>query len=73
MAKKIKPLATRQDIAAKILSRRTELGKTQKDIYTAAGMTEAGYIRIEQGAQNPSIETLLKIWHALEIDISAIV
>ena len=46
---------------------RKECGKTQKEVYTALGMSANGYASYEQGRTEPSIETLIKLCKVLDV------
>ena len=42
-------------------------GKTQKEVYTALGMSANGYASYEQGRTEPSIQTLIKMCEIFEV------
>ncbi len=46
---------------------RKECGKTQKEVYTALGISANGYASYEQGRTEPSIETLIKLCKVLDV------
>ena len=64
----------RQDIIAKLVAARLEKGITQIELAKMIGTQRSNICRLESGAQNPSIDTLLKISAALgkkiEFDLS---
>ena len=55
----------RQDIIAKLVAARLEKGITQIELARMIGTQRSNICRLESGAQNPSIDTLLKISAAL--------
>ena len=55
----------RQDIIAKLVAARLEKGITQIELAKMIGTQRSNICRLESGAQNPSIDTLLKISAAL--------
>lgn len=46
---------------------RRECGKTQKEVYTALGMSANGYASYEQGRTEPNIDTLIKLCEIFEV------
>lgn len=48
--------------------RRSELGISQRDTASASGITEAAYVRIEQGASSPKWKTITAISDVLKIE-----
>ena len=55
----------RSDIIAKLVAARLEKGITQIELAKMIGTQRSNICRLESGAQNPSIDTLLKISAAL--------
>ena len=46
---------------------RQECGKTQKEVYTALGLSANGYASYEQGRTEPSVDTLIKLCQIFEV------
>ena len=46
---------------------RLECGKTQKEVYTALGLSPNGYASYEQGRTEPCIDTLIKLCKIFEV------
>jgi transcriptional regulator with XRE-family HTH domain len=64
----------RRDIlSSNISNARRAAGLTQEDLAHLAGMQTAVYSRIERGAVNPHLETVVRIAQALEVPIDDIV
>ena len=59
---------TRLAIAKKINDNRLKQAKTQSDIAKKAGITSNYFARIERGEVKPSMEIVLRIIKALNVD-----
>ena len=60
----------RQAIIFKIVEVRLEKGLSQMELAKRTGMHRSNICRIESGRQNISLDTLIRIFDALGIDIS---
>lgn len=56
-------------IITKIKQRRLALDMSQKDLADKCGIKQANYSRMESGRQTPSLETLMLIADALNLDL----
>src|SRR4051794_24564825 len=65
--------ALHQRIAAVVRARRRERGASLADVAAESGLSKAILSRIENGAGNPSIETLFRIGRALDLPLAALV
>ncbi len=54
-----------EEIKRQIIKARTDLGITQTELATRAGLTQANISKIEKGLSHPTVDTLLKLAHAL--------
>jgi DNA-binding XRE family transcriptional regulator len=54
------------DFVAELTERRLELDLTQKQVAELAGLDQGDVSRIETGRANPTLDTLLRIAHALD-------
>ena len=52
-------------IIASIISRRTELGLSQRELASLCGIPQSSLARIEANRTNPRIDTLLKLFSKL--------
>jgi transcriptional regulator with XRE-family HTH domain len=59
-------------VAANVSRLRHRRGMTQRQLAEAAGMRQPRIAEIESGLANPQIETLARIAHALEVDLSVL-
>ena len=62
-----------QALATVLRHSRRERGGTQEDIAHGAGLTVAGFARIERGQSNPRWTTVVRIAGALEISLAELV
>lgn len=62
----------RQDIVAQLTQARLEKGMTQAELAELIGTQRSNICRIESGAQNLSLDLLLKISNALDKDVSVL-
>ena len=60
-------------LGARVRAGRRRTGLTQMDFALLVGMNVAHLGRIERGEGNPSLETLVRLSHALDIDVSDLV
>lgn len=63
-------LQKRQDIVAQLIEARMERNMTQEELARKIGTQRSNVCRIESGAQNLTLDMLLKISSALEKDVS---
>ncbi len=59
-------------IMKRIRTEREKKGISQLDFAHSIGLYPGQYSNYETGKSNPTLKTLMLIWHALEIDLSAI-
>ena len=59
-------------LGAAIKSQRSALGVSQEELAYRAGLHRTYISDMERGARNPSIESIAKLAHALEISVSAL-
>lgn len=57
------------DLSRLVRDRRDELGLTQQQVAEHAGVTRQLIARVENGAGDPSVRTLLRILDALRVDL----
>lgn len=71
MAVKLDPRTKRavREIGQRIRSLREASGLSQDKLAAKIGMTRSNYARIERGATNVTIETLMRIAKGLGIDV----
>ena len=55
-----------------VLRRRNQLGFTQEELAERAGVHRTYLARIESGARNPSLESMRKLAHALEVSLAVL-
>ncbi len=58
-----------KDLAARLRAARTRAGLTQEALAARARIDQRRYQRLEQGAVNPTIRTLVRIAGALDSDV----
>ena len=59
-------------LAAQVISRRRELGLTQKQLAAASGIHQSEISNIERGASTPSYRTLAKVAHGLQTEVALV-
>lgn len=71
MAAKLDPRTKRavREIGRRIKSVREEAGLSQEKLAAKIGMTRSNYARIERGATNVTIDTLIRIAKGLGVDV----
>lgn len=71
MAAKLDPRTKRaaREIGRHIKSAREEAGLSQEKLAAKIGMTRSNYARIERGATNVTIDTLIRIAKGLGVDV----
>ncbi len=57
-------------LATNIRERRQAAGLSQEDLAALTGLSQTWISRLEKGDGNPTIETLMRVANALEINIS---
>lgn len=55
-------------IINKIIETRKNKGMSQKDVAVKAGLKQPAVARIENGTNSPQLDTLLKVFNALDIN-----
>lgn len=60
-------------LGGRVRAGRQRTGLTQMDFALLIGMNVAHLGRIERGEGNPNLETLVRLSHALDIDVSDLV
>ena len=60
---------TRQNIVSKLAQARIEAGISQQELARRIGTQKPNISRIENGQQNLSVDTIVKIAHALNKDV----
>lgn len=58
-----------RSMGQRLAALRRERGMRQADVAEAVGMLPSNYARIEQGRQNVTIETLVRIGRALDVEV----
>lgn len=58
---------------ARVRARRRELGLTQEQVAERAGLYRATPGHVEQGRLLPDLLTVVRLAHALEVDVGALV
>ena len=56
-------------IKQNIIDKRKELGKTQQEVASGAGISRSSYSAIERGLRYPSLETALRICAELNMPV----
>lgn len=71
MASKLDPRTKRvvRDIGRRIRAVREEAGLSQEKLAAKIGMTRSNYARIERGATNITVETLVRIAKGLGVEV----
>ncbi|MHB1630053.1 MAG: helix-turn-helix domain-containing protein [Bacilli bacterium] len=59
-------------LLSRVMDRRRELGMTQEELGRRAGLKQAYITRVERGVTIPRIDTLLRMAHALDLEVVAI-
>ena len=62
-------LRSLRDLSMLIRARRRELGLTQEDLATKAGIDTKQVSRLENGAHEPKLSTMLSLLAALDVEI----
>ncbi|WP_347240197.1 helix-turn-helix transcriptional regulator [Thermus sp.] len=62
-----------EDLGRRLASFRRARNFTQEDLAELAGLDRSYVSQLERGLANPSLEVLLRIAQALEIDVCALV
>ncbi len=62
-------LKPKYDIIQKFIERRNELRLSQKGLANLVGMEQSAIARLENGGYNSTLDTLLKIAGALNLDV----
>lgn len=62
-------LRSLKDLSTLVLSRRRELGLTQAELATKAGIDTKQVSRLENGAHEPKLSTILSLLAALDVEI----
>lgn len=60
-------------LSAKLIELRHQHGYSQQEVANVLGLTREGYSHYERNVREPNLETLLKISHLYQIDISELV
>jgi len=60
-------------LARAVRSLRERVGETQEDVAYAAGLTTAGYGRVERGEANPAWTTVVRIADGLGVSLGELV
>ena len=63
-------LSKRQKIISQLVEARLEQGISQAELARRLGIRRSGISRLESGAQNPTLDMILKIASALGKDVS---
>ena len=66
----IEEMETLPDIITAIISRRNELGYSQRELASLCGLPHSSIARIESCAVKPNVETLLKVMRPLGLTLS---
>lgn len=67
------PSAAARIVGERLQNARLALGVTQMELANLAGMNVANYGRIERGAGNPTLDTLVRLAGVMELDPAALV
>ncbi len=68
MARKI--AVVQRDLGLRIQELRRAHGETQESLADRLGMLPSNYARLEQGRNNPTVETLHRVATALDVDLA---
>lgn len=66
---KLGPLKKINDLITTIIKRRIDMGLTQKQLAEQANLKQSAIARLESYKVKPSLETLVKVLYALELNI----
>ena len=76
-SKRVSPAERRQQIILNIVgalrSERLRVGRSQNDVAHAAGLSHTMVMRVEKLERLPTIDTLLRIAEALDLDLGAVI
>lgn len=62
-------LKPKYDLIQKFIERRNELRLSQKELASLVGMQQSAIARLENGGYNSTVDTLLKVASALDLDV----
>lgn len=66
-------LARRQDVGLRIRAARLHANLTQEAVALQAGTDRPSVVRIEQGQQSPTLDTLIRIAQAIGVPLAELV
>ena len=67
--KEYEALKPKYDMIQKFIERRNELRLSQGELASLVGMQQSAIARLENGEHNSTVDTLLKVADALDLDV----